>query len=73
MLRRAWEVLRRWDKPALMCFSDGDPITRGGDSVFLAQVPGCAGQPHLTLSGGHFVQNQDGPRWARAVLEWMGT
>jgi haloalkane dehalogenase len=69
--RRAWDVLRAWEKPALLCFSDGDPITRGGEGVFLAQVPGCAKQPHITLSGGHFIQNHDGPRWARAILDWM--
>ncbi len=69
--RSAWEVLRAWEKPALMCFSDSDPITRGGEQVFLKQVPGCEGQPHITLSGGHFIQNHDGERWAQSVLDWM--
>ncbi|MFK7828922.1 MAG: haloalkane dehalogenase [Congregibacter sp.] len=68
--RSAWDVLRRWEKPALMCFSDQDPITRGGDKVFCSQVPGCEGQPHQTLNGGHFVQNYDGERWASAIVEW---
>ena len=69
--REAWEVLRGWEKPALMCFSDGDAITRGGERAFISQVPGCADQPHITLSGGHFIQNHDGERWARAILDWM--
>ena len=67
----AWRVLERWEKPALMCFSDGDPILGEGYKVFLDKVPGTRNQPHITLHGGHFVQNTDGPRWAEAVVDWM--
>lgn len=67
----AWRVLEHWEKPALMCFSDGDPILGEGYKVFLERVPGTRDQPHITLHGGHFVQNSDGPRWAQAVLDWM--
>ena len=41
--RRAWEVLRRFDKPFLCAFSDRDPITHGADRLFLDMVPGAAG------------------------------
>ncbi len=68
----AWEVLDNWEKPALMCFSDGDPILGDGYKVFLERVPGTQGQPHVTLHGGHFVQNTDGPRWAQTVIDWIG-
>src|SRR6185437_12780875 len=44
--RRAWEVLKRWTKPFLTAFSDGDPITRGGDALMQSAVPGAKGQPH---------------------------
>ena len=57
--KRAWAVLERWDKPFLCCFSDGDPITRGGDALFIGRVPGTAGQAHATLKGGHFIQEDD--------------
>ncbi len=67
----AWEVLDKWDKPALMCFSDGDPILGDGYKIFLERVPGTQGQPHVTLHGGHFVQNTDGPRWAQTVVDWI--
>ena len=30
--KRAWKALEAFDKPFLCCFSDGDPITRGGDA-----------------------------------------
>jgi len=69
--RQAWQVLRRWKKPALMCFSDADPIMRGGEKPFLKLVPGTQGQPHVTLSGRHFIQEEDGENWARAVVAWM--
>lgn len=56
----AWKVLEAFDKPFLTAFSDGDAITRGGEAVFQARVPGAKGQPHVTLSGGHFLQ-EDSP------------
>jgi haloalkane dehalogenase len=69
--RRAWKVLMQWNKPALMCFSDADPIMRGADKAFLDHVPGTRGQPHVTLKGRHFIQEEDGENWARAVVGWM--
>ena len=49
--RKAWQVLKQWNKPALMCFSDSDPITGGGDRAFRKLVPGTKDQPHITLKG----------------------
>jgi haloalkane dehalogenase len=67
--RAAWEVLERWEKPFLTVFSDGDPITAGGDRVFQQRVPGTRGLPHATLPGGHFLQEDAGPALARAVVD----
>ena len=67
--KRAWEVFDQWDKPFLCCFSDGDPVTRGGESRFIGRVPGTAGQPHRTLKGGHFVQEDDPHGFVQAILE----
>lgn len=69
--RRAWQVLMQWEKPALMCFSDADPIMRGGEKPFLKLVPGTHGQPHRTLQGHHFIQEEDGETWAHAVVDWL--
>jgi haloalkane dehalogenase len=66
---RAWEILDRWDKPFLCCFSDGDPITRGGEALFFGRVPGTAGQPHTTLKGGHFIQEDDPAGFANCILK----
>src|SRR3954469_14022292 len=68
--RAAWEVLARFDGPFLTAFSDGDPITRGGDRVFRQVVPGAQGVPHTTLAGGgHFLQEDVGPDLARVVAD----
>ena len=49
-------MLETFNKPLLTAFSDGDPVTRGGEKIFWERVPGAGGQPHLTLQGGHFLQ-----------------
>src|SRR3954447_3677011 len=70
--RAAWEVLTRFDRPFLTAFSDGDPITGGGDRVFQKAVPGARGRPHTTLSGGgHFLQEDVGPELARVVAGFV--
>lgn len=71
--QRAWEVLDTFTKPFLCAFSDQDPITGGGDRVFHARVPGTAGQPHLTVHGGHFLQEDSGPELAGALIGWIGS
>ena len=68
--RQAWEVLQRFDRPFLTAFSDGDPITRGGDSVFHKLILGAKGQPHTTIEGaGHFLQEDRGEELARVVVD----
>jgi haloalkane dehalogenase len=70
--RRAWKVLEAWEKPFLTAFSDGDPITRGGDAALQARIPGTRGQPHVTIAGGgHFLQEDRGEELARVVADWL--
>lgn len=54
--KAAWAVLAQFDRPVITAFSDGDPVTQGGEAAFQARVPGAQGQPHVTLKGGHFLQ-----------------
>ena len=57
--RKAWKSLIRFDKPFLTAFSDGDPITSGGDLPFQRLIRGAKGQPHTTITAaGHFLQRQ---------------
>lgn len=70
--RRAWEVLSGFSKPFLTAFSDGDPITKGGDALFRRRIPGAAGMPHTTMKGGgHFLQEDQGRDLARVVVDFM--
>src|SRR3954470_21757371 len=72
--RAAWDVLARFDRPFLTAFSDGDPITGGGDRIFQKLVPGAQGRPHTTLrGGGHFLQEDVGPELARVVAQFVAT
>lgn len=55
--KAAWKVLERFDKPFLTAFSDGDPVTKGGERIFQERVAGAKGQAHVTIAGGgHFLQ-----------------
>lgn len=68
----AWASLATFTKPFLLCFSDGDPITRGGDRKFLREIPGTKDQAHTTVEGGgHFVQEDKGPELAAVVNEFI--
>jgi len=70
--RQAWEILSSFEKPFLTAFSDGDPITRGGEQVFQKRVPGAQGQPHTVVQGGgHFLQEDRGEEFARLVKDFM--
>lgn len=71
--QRAWEVLEQFTKPFLCAFSDQDPITAGGDRAFLSRVPGTTGQPHVTVHGSHFLQEDCGPELAKVLVDWIGT
>ena len=69
--RAAWTVLEQWRKPLLTTFSNGDPITRGGDKFMQERVPGAAGRPHQTLVGGHFLQEDSPVPFARAINDLL--
>ncbi|SFM74519.1 haloalkane dehalogenase [Marinobacter zhejiangensis] len=67
--RIAWKVLEKWRKPFITCFSSGDPITRGGDRHMQRRIPGAHGQPHITLRGGHFLQEDSPDAFARIIID----
>jgi haloalkane dehalogenase len=70
--RAAWERLRAFDRPFLTAFADSDAVTRGADLIFQAQIPGCRGQPHVTIAdAGHFVQEDAGEELAQIVSAFI--
>jgi len=71
--KAAWRALRKFDKPFMCAFSDNDPVTAGGDKVFLSQVPGCQGIQHRTIpNAGHFVQQEQPELCVQAILDVTG-
>jgi haloalkane dehalogenase len=67
------EALRGWTKPALVLFSDSDPIfsPRVGER-FAELIPGAA--PAETLAGaGHFLQEDAGEPLGRRIAAWLAT
>ena len=70
--RAAWQMLMSWQKPFLTTFSDGDPITRGGDRLLQKLIPGTKGQPHVTIKdAGHFLQEDKGPELAQVIINFI--
>jgi len=69
--KQAWTILEQWQKPFLTTFSNGDPITKGGDRYMQSKVPGAQGMPHVTLKGGHFLQEDSGTEFAMAVNQLL--
>ena len=68
--RAAWEVLKQFDKPFMCAFADDDPVTKGGDRVFIDNVPGCQGIEHRTITNaGHFVQQEQPAQCVQAILD----
>jgi haloalkane dehalogenase len=71
--KKALEVFKHWEKPFLTTFSNGDPVTRGGEKIFQNLVPGCKNQPHKRLVGGHFLQEDASTEFASAVNELLAS
>jgi haloalkane dehalogenase len=70
--RAAWEVLKKWEKPFLTAFSDGDPITRGAERKFQQLVPGARNQPHTIIKdAGHFLQEDKGEELANIAVDFI--
>ena len=71
--KAAWKILENWRKPFLTAFSNGDPITKGGDIYMQKKIPGAKGLNHVTLKGGHFLQEDSGTEFAEVINDLLKT
>jgi len=70
---RVLEALGSWDRPALVAFSDSDPVfpyPRAGQ-VFCDAIP-TAGEQVKIEGAAHFLQEDRGKEIAEAILERLG-
>jgi haloalkane dehalogenase len=68
-----WEKLQNLKTPVLCLFSDKDKFTRGGDDLLIQTIPGCKGQNHQKLPGGHFIQEDAPEELANLLLKFRQT
>ncbi|MBI2823587.1 MAG: haloalkane dehalogenase [Planctomycetia bacterium] len=72
VMKRTREALKNWTKPALAMFSDGDPITAGGDEFFRRLIPSAKDEPEITIPGaGHFLQEDKGEEIAEHIRQFL--
>jgi haloalkane dehalogenase len=70
--RAAWRRLSAWDKPFLVAFSDGDPITAAMAPVLKRTVPGAAGIDQPVITGaGHFLQEDAGELLGTVIADFI--
>jgi len=68
----ARDVLKNWTKPALVMFSDKDPITRGAEKWFLNNIPSIEHEPFIVIHrAGHFLQEDKGKLIAEHIHEFI--
>ena len=71
-LRATRDALSRWTKPALVLFSDGDPITGAARPFFRRLIPSAREQPRIVIKdAGHFLQEEKGEEIAGHILAFI--
>jgi len=71
-IKRAREVLSKWQKPALVLFSDSDPVTKGADRWFKENIPTAKNEPEIVIErAGHFLQEDKGKEIAEHIHDFI--
>ena len=66
------DALSKWEKPALVCFSDSDPIFQPkAGQRFVDLIPG-ARELRVIEGAAHFLQEDQGEEIAAAINEFLG-
>ena len=71
-MKKAREILKQWQKPALVMFSDKDKVMRGADKWFRKNIPTANDQPFIEIKdAGHFLQEDKGEEIAEQIKQFM--
>jgi haloalkane dehalogenase len=64
-------ALEKWDRPALVLFSDSDPIfTPRAAERMASYIPGC-GEAEIIAGAGHFLQEEKGEEIAERIVRFL--
>ena len=64
---------RGWDKPALVLFSDSDPIFSPAHAERLAALIPGAGPAEIVAGAGHFLQEDKGEEIAERIVRFLNS
>ncbi len=71
-IKKAREVLSKWDKPALIMFSDKDKVLSGLEKFFYKLIPTSNAQKKIIIKdAGHFLQEEKGEEIAVYIDKFM--
>jgi haloalkane dehalogenase len=72
--RRAWTALTSSSIPALVAFSDRDPITGAMAPILQSVLPGARGREHPVIgNAGHFLQEDAGEELAAHIVQFIAS
>ena len=72
-LLRVRDALAHWEKPALVLFSDSDPIFTPRHAERLAELIPGALEPEIVAGAGHFLQEDKGAEIGRRIAEFVAS
>jgi len=65
------DELRDWEIPALVCWSDGDPVFPPAAGRAMARLlPGARGEVHEVKGASHMLQEDKGEEIAQRIVDW---
>ena len=70
-LTRVRDALGRWEKPALVLFSDSDPIFTPRVAERIAELIPGALEPEIVAGAGHFLQEDKGTEIGRRIARFV--
>ena len=65
---KAWEVLKKFDRPTVAIFGEHDASFRGGDKYIIEKIAGAKGMNHQRINAGHFSQENQPELIADTIL-----